>query len=139
MTVEQDNVALLREAYVGWNANKGCDVTCWMSVIHDDFKLASLADGAPEVPFTVPRNGREQVLEYLEGLNRDWEMVYCDIDDFVAQGDRVVAMGRTAWRHRGTGKVTESPKIDVWRIRDGKAVEFAEFYDTASMYAAATP
>lgn len=110
-----------------------------MSVIHDDFRLTSLADGAPQLPFTSSRSGREQLLDYLHGLNRDWEMVFRDIDEFVAQGDRVVAMGRTAWRHRGTGKVSESPKVDVWRLREGKAVELVEFYDTASLYAAATP
>jgi ketosteroid isomerase-like protein len=32
-----------------------------------------------------------------------------------------------------------TPKVDVWRFRDGKAVEFSEFYDTAQAYAAAQP
>jgi ketosteroid isomerase-like protein len=35
--------------------------------------------------------------------------------------------------------VADSPKIDIWRFRDGKAVAFEEFYDTARVFAAATP
>ena len=30
-----------------------------------------------------------------------------------------------------TGKIVETPKVDFWRFRDGKAVEFYEYYDTA--------
>jgi ketosteroid isomerase-like protein len=29
------------------------------------------------------------------------------------------------------------PKADFWRFRDGKVVEFHEFYDTAALYDAA--
>ena len=54
-------------------------------------------------------------------------------------GDRVVMYGTTAWRHTGTGKSFETRKVDLWRFRDGKAVEFCEFFDTATVQAAATP
>ena len=59
-----------------------------------------------------------------------------EMDEYIAQGDRVVVIGRMAWRNRATGKVAETPKLDVWRLRDGKAVDFVEFYDTARAAAA---
>jgi len=62
-----------------------------------------------------------------------------DMDEFIAQGDRVVVVGRVAWRNRQTGKTVDTPKVDVWRIRDGKAVDFVEFYDTARSLEAARP
>jgi len=31
----------------------------------------------------------------------------------------------------------ETPKVDFWRFRDGKAVEFYEYFDTACVAAAA--
>jgi len=46
--------------------------------------------------------------------------------------------GSTAWRHKRTGKVADTPKVDFWRFRDGKAVEFYEYYDTAAVFAAAS-
>jgi ketosteroid isomerase-like protein len=33
--------------------------------------------------------------------------------------------------------VVSTPKADVWRMKDGKAVEFYEYYDTAQVHAAA--
>jgi ketosteroid isomerase-like protein len=139
MSVEQSNVATLRQAYGRWAASKGTDGGTWSGIMSDDVSLGSLAEGAPEMPFTARRSGKEQLLAYLDGLARDWEMVSYEIGEYVAQGDRVVAIGRCAWRHRATGKVAESPKIDIWRFRDGKAVAFEEFYDTARVFAAATP
>jgi ketosteroid isomerase-like protein len=32
----------------------------------------------------------------------------------------------------------DTPKIDFWRFRDGKVVEFYEYYDTARVFAAAS-
>ena len=66
-------------------------------------------------------------------------MITYDMDDFIAQDDRVVVIGNVAWRNKATGKVAETPKVDIWRFRDGKVVEFAEFYDTARSFAAAVP
>jgi hypothetical protein len=33
----------------------------------------------------------------------------------------------------------QRPKVDIWRFRDGKAVEFYEMFDTTAAFAAATP
>ncbi|MHC2867436.1 ketosteroid isomerase-like protein [Bradyrhizobium diazoefficiens] len=32
----------------------------------------------------------------------------------------------------------ETPKLDFWRFKDGKAIEFYEYFDTACVVAAAT-
>jgi hypothetical protein len=59
------------------------------------------------------------------------------VDEFIAQGDAVFMRGSTAWRNKRTGRTAETPKVDFWRFRDGKAVEFYEYYDTARVIAAA--
>ena len=46
-------------------------------------------------------------------------------EHFVAQGDRVVVLGRCAWRYKKTGKVVWTLKANSWRFTDGKAVEFS--------------
>jgi uncharacterized protein len=139
MATEDDNVAILRDAYRRWSDQKGQDLNAMMDIVADDVSLRSLADGAPDVGFTKRRSGKAEVLGYLQGLTSGWEMLSFDVDEYVAQGDRVVAIGRTAWRNKKTGKVADTPKIDLWRFRNGKAVEFAEFYDTANVLAAAQP
>jgi ketosteroid isomerase-like protein len=91
------------------------------------------------VPFTARRSSKSGVRAYLEDLMRDWEMVSHIMDEFIAQDDRVAVVGRAVWRHKGTGKVADTRKVDIWRFRDGKAVDFDEYYDTAGLIAAATP
>jgi ketosteroid isomerase-like protein len=139
MSSESENVAILRRAYNEWHACKAGSLDCWIAVTATNISLKSLADGAGEVEFTKQRNGKEAFLEYLRGLTADWEMISYTIDEFIAQGDRVVAVGQTSWRNKKTGKAFDTPKIDLWTMSDGRAVRFAEYYDTAKIFAAAAP
>ena len=139
MAAHDDHVSILREAYAQWVKSRGSDCECWMNIIADDVSLGSLAEGSPQVPFTARRSSKSGVRAYLEDLMRDWEMISHTMNDFIAQDDRVVAIGEVAWRSRNTGKIARTPKVDIWRFRDGRAVAFAEFYDTAASFAAATP
>ena len=66
-------------------------------------------------------------------------MISYVVDEYIAQGERVVAVGSTSWTNKKTGKTASTPKVDIWRMRNGKAVEFMEYYDTANLIAAATP
>lgn len=139
MTAADDNVALLKEAYSQWSAQDSEGYDCWMAILAEEVSLGSLANGAPEMPFTAPRRSKAQVLDYLDELKRDWDMISFDMNDYIVEGDRVVAIGRVVWRNKATGKVVDTPKVDIWRFRDGKAVDFQEFYDTALAYAATKP
>jgi ketosteroid isomerase-like protein len=136
MAAQNPNVELLKRAYAGWNASKG-DTQCWLDIVADDIKLSSLAKGATPLEFTATRHGAEELKSYLGGLLADWTMNFQHFDDFIAEGDRVVAIGNCSWTNKRTGKSVETPKVDIWRFRDGKAVEFHEFYDTAGAMAAA--
>ena len=70
-------------------------------------------------------------------IAKDWEMIHYTTEPFAVAGDRVVMLGRTAWRHRKTGQSFDTPKADLATFRDGRVVEFIEFYDTAMVLAAA--
>jgi uncharacterized protein len=139
MSVEEENVRILRTAYETWDARKASDIDCWVGIIDEDARLTSLAEGNAPLAFTRKRKGRSEIVEYLQDLVDGWEMIYYRVDDYVAQGDRVVAIGSTSWRNKLTKKVATTPKVDVWRMKDGKVVEFSEFYDTAQLYAASAP
>jgi ketosteroid isomerase-like protein len=135
---EARNTELLKSAYASWGDTKGKSVDRWMNILADDIKFGSLAQGAPAMAFATASNTREQVRGYFDGLLREWEMIRYTVDEFVAQGDAVFMRGSCAWRHKRTGKAVDTPKVDFWRFRDGKAVEFYEYFDTARAMAAAT-
>ena len=45
-------------------------------------------------------------------------------------------LSQCTWRYKRTGKVVSTHKADSWRLADGKAVEYFEYYDTAQVHAA---
>jgi ketosteroid isomerase-like protein len=134
-----EHVEKLRAAYQTWHDTKGTCVAVWMELFADDMCIKSLPNGAEGLGFTAHRTGRAAIEGYFSDLARDWEMIHYTPEEFIAQGDRVVVLGRCAFRHRGTGRSAESPKVDVWRFQDGKAVEFRDFFDTALAQAASRP
>ncbi|HJS03719.1 MAG TPA: nuclear transport factor 2 family protein [Variovorax sp.] len=136
---ESNNVALLKKGYALWNQSKAdCEgVSCWMALLSDDVQWRSLAAGAAGMEFTRACRSKDEVQNYFQELGKDWELLSYDANEFIAQGDRVVMLGSCEWKHRGTGKIVKSPKADVHRLRDGKVVDFMEFYDTAGALAAA--
>lgn len=137
--VTSELLAKLKSAYQKWHDTRGQSADEWVTIMADDFAMRSVADGAPGMKFSAPRKGKAAAHDYFSALNEEWEMVYHTADEFLVDGDRVVVFGRVAFRHRGTGKTAESPVVHRWRFRDGQAVEFFEFYDTAKAFAAATP
>ena len=130
------NLALVREGYALWSRDKERAFDHWVGLLAEDVSWRSLGSGAAGMDFTQQRDGRRAVRAYFEGLARDWEMQHYTPEHFIADGDWVVMKGRCAWRHRGTGKVVETPKADFIRFADGSIVEFHEFYDTAAALAA---
>ena len=139
MGSSSDNVAKLKTAYRQWHESKGGSVKGWLDLMVDDVRCYSLAAGAPEAAFTAPIVSKKDFERYFKGLLADWEMVHYKTDQFIAEGERVAVRGSTAWMNRKTGPVVDTPKADFWTFRDGKAVEFHEFYDTAALIAAAKP
>ncbi len=128
----------LRKSQELWSSSKASSIEQWLALIDDDVTWTSLADGAPGMEFSKSVRGKAQVEQYFQQLAEDWEMLDCKMDDFISEGDRVVAIGTHSWKHRRTGKSVTTPKVEIVRVKDGKIVEFFEMYDTAKAIAAAT-
>lgn len=129
------NKAILKDAFERWHQTKGGSVDHWMSILADEVDFRSLADGKPGLEFTARRRSRDEVGEYMSGLIGMFEMVHYTVDFYVAEDDRVIAVGSTSWRNRETGETFDTPKADSVRFKDGKITEFYEIYDTAAVLA----
>jgi len=134
--IEDENVKLLREVYQSWNDSKANSVAQWMNLLADQVEWHSIADGAPGMEFSRGCCSRDEVAHYFNELGSEWEMIHYTVDEFIAQGDRVVMIGSCGWKNKRTAKEVETPKADILRLKDSKIVEFYEFYDTAKALAA---
>jgi len=126
-------VQRLAEAYNLWSDTKGGSVDHWLTLLADEVDFRSVTDDLAEVPFALPYETRDEVRQYLDGLVGGWEMVEFRVERFIEQGDEVVMVGAAAFRNRATGKLVDTPKIDLWRFRGDQAVSFYEMVDTAKI------
>jgi ketosteroid isomerase-like protein len=136
---EASNVEILKEAYQKWHETRGGSVDHFINIVDEKISFGSLPRGAAPMQFASQYDNREVLRGYFNELLAHWSMNYYDVKQFIAQGDTVVMQGVCSWTHKGTGKTCETPKVDIWRFRDGKAVEFYELFDTAAAFAPRRP
>jgi uncharacterized protein len=138
MSREETQIELLKEAYKKWHESKAGSVDHWLALMTDDVNFRSLAGGAAPMEFTRTSTCKQDVERYFADLTSQWKMREYVIDEYIAQGERVVALGKCSFENKRTGKILETPKADFHRFRDGKICEFFEFYDTAQAISCAT-
>jgi ketosteroid isomerase-like protein len=107
---------------------------------------AVVADMAPEIRWEqaqgLPHGGLYRGLgevrsNVFDPLDRDWWSEFSAVpDEFLDAGSDVVVLGRYRGKAKGTGRRLDVPFVHVWTLRDGKAVRFRQFLDTAGWNAA---
>jgi uncharacterized protein len=69
----------------------------------------------------------------LVPLRRDWSAFSATPTDYVAEGERVVAIGRYAGTYKATGRTFTAPFAHLWTVRGGKITGFVQYTDTAKV------
>jgi uncharacterized protein len=101
-----------------------------------------LAILSPEITWTIPGpeglegtyRGRAGVGEFFGKVAAAYEELNVNVDELLAAGDSVVALGRHTGR--GPGGPFEVGFAHVWRTRAGEPVSFVEYTDTETLGAA---
>ena len=82
-------------------------------------------------PYAGTYTGPDAVLQNVfMRLATEWERFAAVPEEYVAEGDTVVAIGKHSGRFNQTGKDMETPFVHVWKLREGKAVRFVQHCDT---------
>src|SRR5688500_2640746 len=82
--------------------------------------------------------GHDGVLAFLAAHDAAEEMLDFRIEELVAQGDRVVALGFFRGRALATGRVWETRFVHAITLRDGRWARLEDYFDTAAAMAART-
>ena len=76
----------------------------------------------------------------FDPLDADWwDEFSADPDELLDAGNEIVVLGRYRGVAKRTGRVLDVPFVHVWTIREGKAVRFRQFLDTAGWVEALSP
>ncbi|MDX1584284.1 MAG: nuclear transport factor 2 family protein [Thermoanaerobaculia bacterium] len=121
---EEKNLELVKSGYEAFGLG---DVEAVVALMHPEIEWTE-AEGFPyEGTFVGPDAVVENVFARLGG---EWHGWAADPHHFVADGDRVVAVGTYSGTHKETGKDFEAEFAHVFHIEDGKIVSFRQFVDS---------
>lgn len=101
-----------------------------LDALAEDVVWTSVA--GPELPWGGTFHGRAGVADYFARIDATVQVSGYAVEQVVAQGEWVVALGRCHIRVLATGAEHDFAKADITRMRDGRIAEFREFYDTAA-------
>jgi ketosteroid isomerase-like protein len=122
--------ARLAAAYQAWHASRGRTPERFFELYDDEIELHSILEASLQEATRGPFIGKGAALAYFTAIAEAWEMIEASADAFVARGDKVVVIGRAAWRNLRTLRVVDGPKVDVWTVRDGRALHYLEMFDS---------
>jgi len=83
-------------------------------------------------PYGGTYTGPDAVLQNVfVKLGTEWDGYAAVPHEFVTEGNTVVALGEYSGAYKATGKSFMSPFVHVWKFKNGKAVSFNQYTDTA--------
>lgn len=91
------------------------------------------APGPPAVPYLGERRGHAGAAEFFTQLGTNVEFESFEPGPFVAEGDRVVVLGRERGRVRGTGKAFDNEWAIVFTLGGGRVTNFQLYENTAAV------
>ena len=124
---EQENTKLAARMYETFMAG---DVEGFLNLFSDD--AAWHAPEIENVPLNGKFSGRENLAAFIAGIDNYEEFLKFDPTEFIAQGDRVVVLGKFLARSKTTAKQYASDFAHIVTVKDGKITSFYEFFDNAA-------
>ncbi|MEQ1763543.1 MAG: nuclear transport factor 2 family protein [Pyrinomonadaceae bacterium] len=82
--------------------------------------------------YSGARQGKEAVLEFFGMLAESETFTKFEPTEFIAEGDRVVVLGKFEANVKATGKTFATDWVHVMTVKDGKVTAFREHFDTAA-------
>ena len=80
--------------------------------------------------------GPQGFATYLQAMMPQLEIQQFEIDEIVAEGERVIVLGRETSRIRRSDKSYSMSWVHVLSVRNGRLLGFREYNDTAAMLVA---
>lgn len=128
---EMSNVQIVQQMYAAFEKR---DVQTLLMLLSDEIDWRLL--GPPKIAHAGPHHGREQVRRFFATVAETLDIQRFEPREFIAQDEKVVALGYYAGRVKVTGRQYASEWVHVFTLRDGKVIKFREYADTANLVAA---
>jgi ketosteroid isomerase-like protein len=124
---EERNAEVVQQVYAAFVRK---DLPAVLQLQTDD-AVWSVAGPADRIPWAAACHGHAGVTDFIKTLGQWLVPEQFDIHEYMARGDKVVALGYQRG-HVGPSKVPyEFDFVHVWTLRDGLVAGFRVYYDSA--------
>lgn len=131
---EQQNIDLVKKLYAAFG--KG-DIETIIDHLAD--QLIWRFDAPSVVPYAGEHDTPDQVKAgFFQPLASTQKNHALSADEFIAQDDKVIMVGRYGATVTSTGKSFDLPLVHVWTVQNGRVKRFVNFTDTAKVAEAYT-
>ena len=130
---EAENTKVVQDAYAAFGR---ADIPTLLGYMSDDVLWQPVVGTASHVPFSGERKGKASVAEFFRLVAENEDFQQFEPREFIAQGDKVVAIGHYRAVTKPTSKTFESDFVMVFTLQGGKVTRFQEFSDSAGINAA---
>jgi ketosteroid isomerase-like protein len=128
----EENVQTAKDGYAAFGRE---DLPGILELLTDDIEWVN--PGPPDViPGAGKHVGKDAVAGFFGTLAQSTDFQAFEPREFIAQGDKVVALIHSEATARSTGRKFVDHEAHVWTFRDGKVAHFQVFQDTAALVAA---
>ncbi len=129
--LEQENTQRIMDAYAAFGRG---DIPAVLEALSDDVEW--VLPGPADIPLTGTRRGKQAVRGWFGALAEHLEFQALEPREFIAQGDKVVALIYREGTARRSGGTFAAHEAHLWEFKDGKVARHRAFEDTAAVAAA---
>jgi ketosteroid isomerase-like protein len=128
---EARNTQVAKDAYAAFGRG---DIPALLALLDPGVEWTAVVGS--RTPTSGTRRGRDGVAEFFQQLAASLEFQQFEPREFIAQRDKVVALGHYVGSWKATGRSFESDWVMIFTLRDGAIARFVEFADSAGINAA---
>ncbi len=66
-------------------------------------------------------------------IGAQWHNFTAQVYEYIDGGDVVVTLGIDSGTYKSTGKLMKAPTASVWRLKEGKVIQFRQYIDTLAV------
>ena len=130
---EAENTKSIQAAYAAFGRG---DIPAVLANIDEHATWQPVVGLGKHVPTNGLHRGKAAIAEFFKTLGESARFTTFEPREFIAQGDKVVALGHYKATAIATGRGFETDWVMIFTFKDGKVVAFKEFADSAQINAA---
>ena len=122
--MSHENMELVRAVNEWGNRKRELDLA---DVLDPDFEWHTRVD----LPDAGSRKGHEGIVRLRAEWTEAFEDFHVELDELIDAGDHVISVSRLCGRPRDGSQELDLHETQVWKLRDGKAVEVRAYLTRA--------